>query len=146
MPINNYQNFTYEGYTLGGDLPTLYFAEGRYTQVHGTVSNIGWHPSHTAHCIRINISPAAVKIWQQIPVSDAKGESEFAKKVVAGDYTDNSDQGTLCECYTDDNLNYTTHVSRSRFVKVGDKDFNGAYDKAYALGVLAKGVLAPNEH
>jgi len=146
MPIANYQNFTYRGYTLGGAQPTLYFDEGRYTQVHGTPANIGWHPSHTTHCIRVNITPAAAATFLQIPVDDLAGESAFGAQVVAGQHTDNTAAGVLCECYTNDNQNYTVHVSRGRFIILTDAAFNAAYDNAYAQGVLAAGVLAPNEH
>lgn len=33
----------YNGFTLGGAQPTLYFAKGRLTQVHPKPNNVGWH-------------------------------------------------------------------------------------------------------
>jgi hypothetical protein len=145
MPIANYQNFHYRGYTLGGAQPTLYFDEGRYTQVHNDVTNVGWHPSHTTYCIRINITAAAVNQFLAIPPDDLAGESAFGAAVVAGQYTDNTANGVLCECYTNDNQNYMVHVSRGRFVALADPNFDNTYNNAYAQGVLANGVLAPNE-
>jgi hypothetical protein len=60
MAIANSADFTYVGYTLGGTDPTLYFNEGRYTQVHANATNIGWHPRGNRTCTRINISAAGV--------------------------------------------------------------------------------------
>lgn len=144
--IEGYENFTYEGYTLGGSEPTLYFKEGRYTQVHDNPDNIGWHPiSNGDKCIRQNINNQGVERIMEIPEDDAE-ENIFAQEVLKGKYTpQGTEQATLCELYTADDKNFSIHVSRSKFIRTSDSDFNTTYDQAYAREVLKNGKLAPNE-
>lgn len=144
MSIKGYENFTYEGYTLGGEKPTLYFKEGRYTQVHESTENVGWHPLNTVKCYRVNITDEAEKVIMEIPEGDPN-ESKFALEVVAGKYTAKAGKGILCECYTNDDKQFVVHVSRGRLIRPSDFDFDKTYDAKYAKDVLAKGVLAPNE-
>jgi hypothetical protein len=146
MPIKDYQTFTYEGYTEGKlGFPTLYFKEGRYTQSHEDCNNIGWHPLHYTYCYKINITEKAKKYIMAIPLNDPK-ESDFAQKVVNGDYTaTEKNEGILCECYTNDKKKYSVHISRGKLVKPSDSYFNIKYNEEYAKDILAKGVLAPNK-
>lgn len=145
--IEGYENYTYEGYTLGSSKPTLYFKEGRYTQIHDDPNNVGWHPIPTGFkCIRQNINAQGLKRIMEIPEGESAEENLFALDVLKGVYTPrDTEESTLCELYTADNKDFIIHVSRSKLFKTGDGDFNATYNNAYAQEVLKNGDLAPNE-
>lgn len=134
MPIEGYQNFTYQGYTNAGGIPTLYFAEGHYTQTHPDLDNIGWHPLETDEtCVRKNINQAGVQ-----KVESSKGDRNILSSVMNGPYEDNT-TGILCEFFLKGNIIVTYHLSRGRFQN------DGVYDEQYARNILAHGKPAPNE-
>lgn len=141
MAINGYTEFTYVGYTLGGEKPTLYFAEGRYTQEHEILENIGWHPNPPGDCVRINITEEAADLYLQIEDNEIEG---FAKEVIKGTYNATAG-GVLCECHIKNGIFHGIHVSRGRLIRLADSNFEKTYSKEYATKVLAIGELAPNE-
>lgn len=147
MPIEGYEKFTYLGYTLGGEKPTLYFKEGRYTQVHEDSDNVGWHPVNDKIHHQLNISPQEVHEIMKIPPRDPD-EQKFCRKiliekVITGDRT----QSTAClfECDMESTGFSNIHVSRGKLIDVGSTGFNMSFGEEYAKKVLSEGHIAKNE-
>lgn len=151
MAINGSQNFTYEGYTLGSSLPTLYFAEGRYTQIHPQTDNIGWHPIRSGSKYRMaNILKEAYDKYDELrSAKNEDGKNAFKAAFLQGKFDADIKDSTslLFECSSNDNgLSWQGHPSRGRFISIHDPSFDPTYNETYAKGVLSNGVIAPNEH
>jgi hypothetical protein len=141
MPIEGGAGFTYVGYTLGDIRPTLYFTQGRYTQVHGNADNVGWHPARPYHR-GANISLADHTRYKDLSKEDKR---TFKADFLAGRLDSNAADAKLFECSSNDNRSWRGHRSRAKLIKPTDAGFNAAYNEAAAKAVLAAGVIAPNE-
>ncbi|MBN1990568.1 MAG: hypothetical protein JW783_14285 [Bacteroidales bacterium] len=145
MPIKDYQNFTYLGYTEGEKgYPTLYFKEGRYTQKHDDPENEGWHPVDQ-HYRGANIFR---KEWERYVKmregKDQSGKNAFKAAFMKGTYDSNESDAKYFECSSADGVSWIGHPSRSRFIEAGSHGCNPLYDAAYAMSILEKGKIADN--
>lgn len=145
MPIKDYQNFTYLGYTEGEEgYPTLYFKEGRYTQKHKNPENEGWHP--VVQFYRgANISR---KEWERYKKmredKDQYGKNAFKVAFMKGIYDSNESDAKFFECSSKDGVSWLGHPSRSRFIEAGSEGSKSLYDAAYARTILKDGKIAGN--
>ncbi|MBN1990569.1 MAG: hypothetical protein JW783_14290 [Bacteroidales bacterium] len=143
MAIDGYSDFTYIGYSLWYEKPTLYFAEGKYIQEHYEPDIVGWHPNPTNDCIRINITAEAAELYYHIR-DESQKVTEFAREVVNGTYNA-AVGGALCECHVKNGMVYAVHILQGRLIRFTEPSFNRAFDKSYAGKILAAGVFAPNK-
>lgn len=149
MPIT--RSGKYIGYTIGGAHPTLYFEEGRYTQVHTNPENVGWHPV-IGDQYQVNISSADYASIRVRSTDDASvvAAKKAAKKALVEDVLDGSvadsadPAGRLFEVSEINGTVTSTHTSRARLIRVGDAGFNPAFDEHYAQQVLDNGSVAKN--
>lgn len=143
----------YLGYTHGGELPTLYFENGHFTQAHQNPKNVGWHPNKGDRHVIKNITEEKHKEYGDHRGGpgawSAEKKAEFAKSVDKGEYDAKEGEGKMFESNVkveDGKDQYSgNHPSRARLVQVGEEGFKAAYGKAYAESVLAKGEVAQNE-
>jgi hypothetical protein len=175
MAITGSEKFTYLGYTEGDKgFPTLYFSEGRFTQRHKTIENIGWHPRKKGTYRAANISRVKANDLADIrklksdlkkKIKELKKNNEdyskelkllknerlkinaFCTDFMLGRFDSSASDAKYFECYDRQDGSYGFHPSRSRLMKQGDTGFNSTYNEKYAKGILGKkeSALAENE-
>lgn len=140
--IPGYENFIYLGYTLGGTEPTLYFAEGRYTQVHSNPNNVGWHPVRPIYH-GSNVLESTIDAYHD----SRGGERElFIQRFFNNEFETNDLAARFFELSSTDGQKWISHKSRARLMRVGAPGFDNTYDTAYAKEVLRTGHFAANNH
>lgn len=145
MAITKATAGNYLGYTLSRTKPTLYFQNGRYTQVYPDANNIGWHPNGAYHRgSNINKQDYDRFIDLNLTPENSPEEREFISKFRNGDFDSDATDSKFFECFSKDGVNWSAHPSSSHFTKKGDASFDDTFNDAYADAVLAAGVLAPN--
>ena len=157
--IDGYEDFTYIGYTESKGnhgSPTLYFKEGRYTQVHNNKKNIGWHPCSTDASVYrgANITPTAHSESSLARKNeDTEPKKQIKEAFLRGELDSELADAKFFEVFKvgkgnpEDGSSWSGHPSRARRLMVGFPDFNENYSEAYAKGILAKteSKLAENE-
>lgn len=150
----------YQGYTQGGgdgQLPTLYFEKGRYTQEHRKEENVGWHPIIKGDQYRVNIDPAihrnygilrrqrsaARDVGNNDEVRRISGEMNVIHNGVVTKALAEFDDGKLMEVNHHEGK-FSGHPSRGKFIRKEAAEFQAQYGNEYAQDVLARGVVAPN--
>lgn len=133
----------YIGYTQGGgpgQLPTLYFENGRLTQEHRHPENVGWHPLRNPNQhVRLNVTLLENDLEIEIISGHISGAG--ARQVVITYLQGrNINRGTtfLFEFDFDGQTAHRRHRSR------GELLFDGRYDEAYAIEQIDSADLAEN--
>src|SRR5690349_4748176 len=107
--IEGYEKFTYIGYTFGGDKPTFYFKEGRYTQQHKHKDNEGWHPRRKFYR-GVNIQATeASRFTDMRAKKDKAGMVKFGEEFMKGTYDSAEPSARLFECSSNDEKNWHYH-------------------------------------
>ncbi|MDH7447044.1 hypothetical protein [Aquimarina sp. 2201CG14-23] len=146
MGISKTEAGSYIGYTMSWDnfdKPTLYFTNGRYTQSHKHINNIGWHLNDYYH-YGGNISKEKHEYYTSIRgernPGDREAKEKFKEEFRQGHYDSKADDALFFECSSSNHRSWLGHPSRSKLIKVGSAGFNSKYDEEYATGVLKNGI------
>lgn len=139
----------YMGYTMGQELPTLYFENGHYTQIHDEPENIGWHPNTgVRHFIKNVTEDAHAHYEDNRGKWDRKQKTAYGKQIEQGDFDAEEGEGMMMEgnvIMSQGQEKIYLHPSRGRLITPNDPAFNPKFGKRYALKVIRTGIIAENE-
>jgi len=135
----------YLGYTESTDnkgFPTLYFENGRFTQRHQLITNVGWHPNSKDH-YGSNISIR--KYNEYFKLKNVQEKDKFKTKFRKGrfDYhgSNAENNAKYFEVFRDPFGKLRAHPSRSFLRMPGNAGFNKQYDQDYAYSKIETGFF-----
>ena len=110
------------GKTTGSSRPTVYFSDhSRFTQIHKHSDNIGWHAPPHAMRFFGNVSEAEANRLRSREAQQAVRGRAGRNEALTFPAGDDDPNGRLFEVKEIDEGQFSTHLSRAKFVAVTDK-------------------------